>query len=305
MSGQLSNKGKQRSAKFGFTLIELLVVIAIIAILAAILFPVFAKAREKARQTACLSNMKQLGLSFAQYTQDYDEKSPNGVNVYAPGGNGWAGEVYAYVKSVKVFQCPDDSTNTLSNVSYAYNSNNTIPSYDAAKGIDSYAIAQYNAPAKTVLLAEVEGNKFGSGDSWSVALSPDNSVSDAYYGNGSNGRSPAGFGVEAFGSSTTNLGGAGGYATPVNLKWSTGYMRNTQAADQTVYASVTGRHTDGSNFLMADDHAKWFRPNAVSAGVTNPTPADCNTALASSGVGTMAAGTDCSDSTLAATFSLK
>ena len=64
--------------RIGFTLIELLVVIAIIAILAAILFPVFAKAREKARQTACASNLKQLGLVFLQYAQDYDEVPPSG-----------------------------------------------------------------------------------------------------------------------------------------------------------------------------------------------------------------------------------
>ena len=63
----------------GFTLIELLVVIAIIAILAAILFPVFSTAREKARQSACLSNLKQIGLAMMQYTQDYDEQLPFGV----------------------------------------------------------------------------------------------------------------------------------------------------------------------------------------------------------------------------------
>src|SRR5687767_1588685 len=68
-----------RSRKVGFTLIELLVVIAIIAILAAILFPVFARARENARRASCQSNLKQLGLSFAQYTQDFDERYPMGI----------------------------------------------------------------------------------------------------------------------------------------------------------------------------------------------------------------------------------
>ena len=298
---------KRRTRSTGFTLIELLVVIAIIAILAAILFPVFQKVRENARRTSCLSNEKQLGLAFTQYTQDNDEKNPNGVNVYAPGGNGWAGEVYPYVKSIKVFQCPDDSTSTLSNVSYGYNSNNTIPSYSAANGVDSYIIAQYNSPAKTVLLAEVQGNDFVTTDNWSVALPSDNPLSDSYYGDGSNGRSPAGFGVNAWGSDTTNLGGAGGYDTPSVLKWCTGYLRNTQTVDQANYAAPTGRHTDGSNFLMADDHAKFMRPSAVSAGLSNSSSTDCNTALAmdANGEGTMAAGTECSDSSLAATFSLK
>jgi prepilin-type N-terminal cleavage/methylation domain-containing protein/prepilin-type processing-associated H-X9-DG protein len=288
----------------GFTLIELLVVIAIIAILAAILFPVFAKAREKARQISCLSNMKQLGLGFTQYSQDNDEKNPNGINIYAPGGNGWAGEVYPYVKSVQVFKCPDDSTGNLVFVSYAYNSNNTIPTGDVLKGVDSYSIAQYNAPAKTVLLAEVKGNSYGAGDtSWS----PAGGGGETIYDNGSNGASPAGFGVRAWGSDTTNLGGAGGYTSPVNLKWQTGYMRNSVNADHAAYDQPTGRHTDGSNFLLADCHAKFLRGTAVSAGISNPTAADCNTALAQSanGEGTMAAGTECSDGSLAATFSLQ
>src|SRR5665213_2933096 len=119
----------------GFTLIELLVVIAIIAILAAILFPVFAKVREKARQISCASNLKQLGLGLIQYNQDYDERMPCGAEdkglADAPGactGLGWAGATYPYVKSVGVFKCPDDNTNpatvtgtSLSPVSYAYN----------------------------------------------------------------------------------------------------------------------------------------------------------------------------------------
>jgi len=97
-----------------FTLIELLVVIAIIAILAAILFPVFAQAREKARQISCASNEKQLGLATLQYIQDYDETFPEGNTLWGNGPWGayranWAGEIVPYIKSTGVFACPDDS----------------------------------------------------------------------------------------------------------------------------------------------------------------------------------------------------
>jgi prepilin-type N-terminal cleavage/methylation domain-containing protein/prepilin-type processing-associated H-X9-DG protein len=87
----------------GFTLIELLVVIAIIAILAAILFPVFARAREKARQSACLSNVKQLSLGIQMYTQDYDEFYPPAYNYGS--GLQWIYVVEPYVKNDQVFQC--------------------------------------------------------------------------------------------------------------------------------------------------------------------------------------------------------
>ena len=102
--------------KRGFTLIELLVVIAIIAILAAILFPVFAKAREKARQTSCLSNLKQLALSFLTYVQDYDETMPkNSIRNDAAGRyTGWwdtsatynYGFMQPYVKNTQIVLCP-------------------------------------------------------------------------------------------------------------------------------------------------------------------------------------------------------
>jgi prepilin-type N-terminal cleavage/methylation domain-containing protein/prepilin-type processing-associated H-X9-DG protein len=125
--------------KRAFTLIELLVVIAIIAILAAILFPVFAKAREKARQTSCLSNLKQIGLAFAQYLQDYDSLYPNcavgtaGTN--APPTNtcstdwtGWISNgIVPYIKNYQIFSCPDTSpgwanpNNNNQQVSYCYN----------------------------------------------------------------------------------------------------------------------------------------------------------------------------------------
>ena len=111
-----------------FTLIELLVVIAIIAILAAILFPVFARARENARRTSCQSNLKQMGLGLAQYTQDYDENLPFGADApstsdgvaYVDVANRgcvesqriWTGKIQPYVKSYQIFQCPSGTRMT-------------------------------------------------------------------------------------------------------------------------------------------------------------------------------------------------
>jgi prepilin-type N-terminal cleavage/methylation domain-containing protein/prepilin-type processing-associated H-X9-DG protein len=122
----------------GFTLIELLVVIAIIAILAAILFPVFSRAREKARQTSCLSNLKQIGLAAAMYNQDYDEmffgwRADATVNVgswayYAPNGstpywNMTQGALFPYVKNSQIFICPSDTTGRTNGCSYEMNVN--------------------------------------------------------------------------------------------------------------------------------------------------------------------------------------
>ena len=103
------------SRKRGFTLIELLVVIAIIAILAAILFPVFARARENARRASCLSNLKQIGLGMMQYTQDYDEKYTlqdiDGQTLGTPLGTGIsvADILQPYIKSEQVWKCPSSS----------------------------------------------------------------------------------------------------------------------------------------------------------------------------------------------------
>jgi prepilin-type N-terminal cleavage/methylation domain-containing protein/prepilin-type processing-associated H-X9-DG protein len=101
-------------SRLGFTLIELLVVIAIIAILAAILFPVFSQARDKARQASCLSNVKQIGLGFMQYVQDFDETMPlthyeiPGTDMFTRTIPHWQDLIYPYIKSTGVYNCPSD-----------------------------------------------------------------------------------------------------------------------------------------------------------------------------------------------------
>ena len=155
----------------GFTLIELLVVIAIIAILAAILFPVFARARESARKTSCLSNLKQAGLAFMMYTQDYDETLP-GVPFGScatcwpwlawPGtpGNGWPAVWYTpiqgYIKNTQLLQCPSQNPigrwYDANGISYMYNEF----MYNSNNGWDKLA-SLGNAPegvAKVSILAE-------------------------------------------------------------------------------------------------------------------------------------------------------
>ncbi len=141
----------------GFTLIELLVVIAIIAILAAILFPVFAKAREKARQASCLSNIKQMAIASMGYVQDYDECYPLGYRgssgEYDPVRNttvasgawlAWFTQIYPYVKNVQVYTCPSNR----GQVDYSYNPYLMPRGYAA---LTPLALSQVTASADTIM----------------------------------------------------------------------------------------------------------------------------------------------------------
>ena len=143
----------------GFTLIELLVVIAIIAILAAILFPVFAKAREKARQTSCLSNLKQIELADLQYAQDYDEAlAPNWTNVatgtpgaLCPGDGAYRlirnQEIYPYMKNTQVFLCPSATAPCVCCSSYPRN-------YMATDKTSGVKLGTFGSPAQTMVWGE-------------------------------------------------------------------------------------------------------------------------------------------------------
>ncbi|BDI30093.1 hypothetical protein CCAX7_21440 [Capsulimonas corticalis] len=236
----------------GFTLIELLVVIAIIAILAAILFPVFAKAREKARQISCASNMKQLGLGLMQYEQDSDEMTPT-PDLF---GQGWAEKMFPYVKSREAFGCPDDPTAPspgFVRLSYAFNLNlypkgsiysNEVGNADTTIG----ALAGMNSPSNTVQLFEIQNQSGGPSGLPGVPL--DMSQNNSGSGNGSN-------------------SGEGGWTIASNYnhgQYATGSIGGyTQLQN---FHNTTGVHTDGANYLAVDGHVKWLRASAVSGGLS-------------------------------------
>jgi prepilin-type N-terminal cleavage/methylation domain-containing protein/prepilin-type processing-associated H-X9-DG protein len=248
-----------KSRNDGFTLIELLVVIAIIAILAAILFPVFAQAREKARQTSCLSNIKQLGLGFIQYTQDYDEMLPLASR---SDGFSWDRIIVPYIGQGDVrngnqgiFLCPSDTvpndffTNRVKR-SYALvgswnwqavrpnnpndihaaklwsrDGNNNPAAGPVRRGVPNASLAEIPAPASTLMIVESHCRQnLTQENNWITNFKPAGAVG----------------GQEA----------QNAYDPPPAT------------------TSIKPPHTGGWNYTFADGHSKWHRPEQTAD--TNP-----------------------------------
>jgi len=242
-------------ARKGFTLIELLVVIAIIAILAAILFPVFAKAREKARQTSCSSNMRQLGLGFIQYTQDYDEKWPS-VNYSTTTPSGWAQHIYSYEKSTGVYKCPDDSTQSSTGadaVSYSMNLN--LQGNAQNNGYGGNNLASLSAPSSTVLAADTD---LGAALDGSPAGQQGTGQCDPTGAAFAVGAEPS-CGPLSQGGADANGVGNGNGGSPDGGILPAGDTYNTTIHDPSVM------------FLACDSHVKLLRPEKVSSGADDPT----------------------------------
>ncbi len=229
----------------GFTLIELLVVIAIIAILAAILFPVFQKVRENARRTACISNQKQVGLGLIQYCQDADETMPIGnYGLNAASNPKWMDELYPYVKSTNVFDCPDNITNSLEYV--PCNNVNGVCSNRAGYRFGTYGINGANYRGHTYTGDVPTHNPVGAPLSQIAAPSDTILTAEVIYADS-------------------------GYNN-CSISWDSDIF-NPTFNQTTIPPSLYSRakpiaalaHSGGMTVLWCDGHAKWMRGEALVA----------------------------------------
>jgi prepilin-type N-terminal cleavage/methylation domain-containing protein/prepilin-type processing-associated H-X9-DG protein len=211
--------GTAPRAQSAFTLIELLVVIAIIAILAAILFPVFAQARGKARQVACLNNTKQIATAIYMYVQDYDETLPYEIqrNITT-----WDEALYPYTKNVGVYVCPSDSIRAKGNNSdnpTSYFCNQAVLRSNTSGTTAPRSLAALDAPADTIAMAEVNYTPTASGG--------------------------PGTGFRSYLLCTSGV--------PHTL--ATIMAPGSHAKMRIAY----NRHNEGANYVFVDGHAKWHR----------------------------------------------
>lgn len=226
-----------RIKRSAFTLVELLIVIAIVSLLAAILFPVFGRARENARRSSCQSNLKQITLGIKQYSQDYDEKFPLGPNF--PEDNtdfttGWAATVQPYVKNLQVYHCPSDKKPSSENpkdegyIDYWYNA---ALSWNGLFG--SLGTANYRTGVSEAALA--------------------NSPLTIMLGEGNN----AEYSKSAFRTNGCTVAGQGSDNAPgLNKCDTTTYLVNGQGI-----AGGQRKHFSGLNLAFSDGHVKWFKSN--------------------------------------------
>lgn len=258
------------STASAFTLIELLVVIAIIAILAAILFPVFAQAREKARQSSCLSNMKQLGVAMLAYSQDSDEAYPVGTDVVNFVNLGWPLRIQPYCKSLGIFACPDDSVG-----------GQVVPGYTWAGVAISYAANGYYNPAT------LRGPLVSSGVTWiqgtpmsladvkrpadSILLAEKHSdfLIDNYAKNSDNNRGYPSGNMSGFAPTCIIAGDYYGN------NWGPRRIPDASRSATAAYpdgpdGSVTPKHNGMANFVFCDGHARAMKPASTNDVAHNP-----------------------------------
>ncbi|HEY3331865.1 MAG TPA: DUF1559 domain-containing protein [Capsulimonadaceae bacterium] len=275
--------------KKAFTLIELLVVIAIIAILAAILFPVFATAREKARQSSCASNLKQLSLAVTQYIGDYDETMPCGRPSGAStppkySGVAWGGQVFPYVKAPAIYQCPDDPASmnyyggpVFLPVSYAINCNIT-GSTNQVYSTCVNSISKFTSPVKTILFSEVQNSS-----AWRTLLSDSLETGSQAYSPTGNGYWLSDDGPTSACPSCDLAVGGVHYVTGWTGGKGASNFASWQNAAGTIVGKEDGVHNTGANYAFVDGHVKWMAGSQVSSGFSSSLPADAQTTTRAEG----------------------